>query len=64
MITKFNVIANQTFTVQNPADYRFGRTYKVLGFQADKFGCVYAVCEWLGETGTKSSHIFYAEDFA
>jgi len=57
-------MANQVFTVQNPGDYRFGRTYKVIGFQADKFGKVFAVCDWLEEKGTKSSHIFYAEDFA
>ena len=61
---KFNVTTGQVFTVQNPADWRNGRTYKVKGFSADKFGCVYCVCEDLGEAGTKSSHIFYAEDFA
>lgn len=61
---KFNVTTGQTFKVENRADYRFGRTYKVKGFKADKWGLVYAVCEWLEELGTKSSHIFYAEDFA
>lgn len=63
-MTKFNVMANQIFTVQNKLDWRFGRTYKVLGFDADKSGVIYAVCEWLEEKGYKSSHIFYAEDFA
>jgi hypothetical protein len=63
MIAKFNVTANQTFKIENRADYRFGRTYKVIGFQADKFGVVFAVCEWIEERGYKSSHIFYAEDF-
>ncbi len=61
---KFNIQTNEVFTVENKGDYRHGRTYKVLGFMADKFGMVYAVCEWLGERGYKSSHIFYAEDFA
>jgi hypothetical protein len=61
---KFNVRANDKFTVLNAGDWRFGRTYKVIGFMADKFGKVFAVCEWLQEKGFKSSHIFYAEDFA
>lgn len=64
LLAKFNVKADETFKVENQADYRNGRTYKVIGFQVDKFGIVYAVCEWLEEKGFKSSHIFYAEDFA
>lgn len=61
---KFNVMANQIFTVENKLDWRFGRTFQVIGFQADKFGKVYAVCEDLNEHGYKSSYIFFAEDFA
>jgi len=64
MIAKFNVTTDQIFKIENRADYRFGRTYKVIGFDADRNGIVYAVCEWVEETGYKSSHIFYAEDFA
>ena len=63
-MTKFNVKTDEMFTVTNQADYRHGRTYKVVGFDADKFGCLYVVCEWLEEKGFKSSHIFYSEDFA
>lgn len=40
-----------------------GKTYLVKGFNADKFGARYVVCEWLEEQGRKSSHIFYASDF-
>lgn len=60
---KFNIQTNEVFTVENKGDYRYGRTYQVIGFTADKFGLVYAVCNWLEEKGYKSSHIFYAEDF-
>lgn len=64
MIAKFNIQSGQTFTVENANDWRFGRKYKVVGFDCDKNGLVYAVCEWTQEKGYKSSHIFYAEDFA
>ncbi len=64
MVTKFNIQTGETFTVTNPADYRFGRTYTVIGFDADKFGRLYCVCELHGERGYKSSHIFFSEDFA
>jgi|GEM_PF-4180173 len=40
-----------------------GKTYLVKGFNADKWGVRYAVCDWLEEIGRKSSHIFYASDF-
>lgn len=40
-----------------------GRTYRVLGFNADKRGARYARCEWIEERGTKSSHYFYNSDF-
>jgi len=62
MVTKFNVQAGSQFTVSNPGDYRYKRTYVVIGFQADKFGGIFAVCEWLEERGCKSSHIFFASD--
>ncbi|HQU83932.1 MAG TPA: hypothetical protein PKY59_12430 [Pyrinomonadaceae bacterium] len=61
---KFNITANQIFTVENKLDWRFGKTFVVIGFQADKFGKVFAVCEDLSEKGYKSSYIFFAEDFA
>ena len=50
------------FTVQNKADYRFGRNYKVTGFDADRYGVRYIICEWKEETGYKSSHIFYPNE--
>jgi len=42
--------------------YHVGRTYVVIGFNADKFGCRYALCEWLEEKGAKSSHYIFAGD--
>lgn len=51
-----------TFTVTNPGDYRFGRTYRITGFSADKGGLRYAICEWIEEQGFKSSPIFYVYD--
>ena len=63
-MTKFNVQTGSKFTVSNPADYRYKRSYTVIGFQADKFGGVFCVCEWNEEKGSiKSSHIFFASDF-
>jgi hypothetical protein len=47
---------NATFT-------KNGRTYKVIGFNADKWGNRYVICDWLEERGVKSSHFFYASDF-
>ena len=64
MVTKFKIQTGETFVVGNIADYSYGRSYTVIGFDADKFGKVYAVCEWNEERGFKSSHIFYSEDFA
>ena len=64
MVTQFNIQTDEVFTVSNPTDYRFGKTFKCLGFRADKWGIVFAVCEWLEERGYKSSYIFYAGDFA
>jgi hypothetical protein len=52
-----------TFTIENKNDWRTGRTYKVTGFNADKLGNKFAICEWIEEIGFKSSHIFYQEDF-
>ena len=48
---------------KNTTFIKNGRTYKVLGFNADKNGNRYVRCEWLEESGTKSSHYFYASDF-
>lgn len=59
-----NISIGLTFMVQNKADWRFGRTYQVTGFDADRFGVRFIVCEWKEEKGYKSSHIFYPQDFA
>lgn len=53
-----------TFQVQNSGDYRYGRTYRITGFDADRFGVRFIVCEWMEEKGYKSSHIFYPGDLA
>jgi hypothetical protein len=52
------------FTVTNPADYRNGRTFQIVGFNADKGGSRYAVCEDVNEKGYKSSYIFYVADLS
>lgn len=57
-----NIFIGMTFKVENKGDYRFGRTYKVTGFDADRYGVRFIVCEWIGERGYKSSHIFYPNE--
>ena len=50
------------FTVTNHAHHYFGRTFEVIGFNADKGGMRYAICEDINERGYKSSYIFYVYD--
>jgi hypothetical protein len=57
-----NLTIGTQFTVQNKSDYRNGRTYKVTGFDADRYGVRFIVCEWKEEQGYKSSHIFYPSE--
>lgn len=44
--------------------FHAGRTYRVIGFSANKFGARFAICDWLEEKGYKSSHIIYASDLS
>ena len=50
------------FKVANKGDWRFGRTYEVTGFNADRNGIQFIICEWKEEKGYKSSHIFYPNE--
>ena len=57
-----NKLIGQIFTVTNRLHHYFGRTFQIIGFNADKFGGRYAVCEDINENGYKSSYIFYTKD--
>lgn len=58
-----NISVGTQFTVQNPGDYRFGHTYEIKGFNADRGGMRYAICDDVQDTSSiKSSHIFYIYD--
>lgn len=64
-MTKFNITSGTVFTVQNQAHWAFGRQFECIGFDADKSGVIYAVCEDTNDKSTiKSSYIFYAAEFA
>lgn len=64
MTIEMQIQVGHVVTIRNKYNWRHGRTYVVKGFNADKFGKQYAICELVGEIGLKSPHYLYAEDFA
>ena len=55
-------LIGQIFTVTNKLHHFFGRIFKIIGFNVDKCGGRFVICEDIEEKGYKSSYIFYPNE--